>query len=85
MALPSLLDSKNDKWQRKAQMTKELKIVFAEGAFDGFEGTQEELDAIIADLQKQLEDGTLFDNSEPVSEEDAKILGEIMENRSTRQ
>ncbi len=65
-------------------MTK-LKIVFAEGAFDGFDGTQEELDALIADLNKQLEDGTLFENSEPVSEEDAKILHEIMENKSTRQ
>lgn len=84
MALPSLLDSQNDNWQRKAQMTK-LKIVFAEGCFDGFEGTQEELDELIADLNKQLEDGTLFDNSVPVSEEDAKILNEIMENKSTRQ
>lgn len=65
-------------------MTK-LKIVFAEGAFDGFDGTQEELDALIADLNKQLEDGTLFENSVPVSEEDAKILYEIMENKSTRQ
>lgn len=65
-------------------MTK-LKIVFAEGAFDGFDGTQEELDALIADLNKQLEDGTLFENSVPVSEEDAKILHEIMENKSTRQ
>lgn len=84
MALPSLLDSQNDNWQHKAQMTK-LKIVFAEGAFDGFDGTQEELDALIADLNKQLEDGTLFENSVPVSEEDAKILHEIMENKSTRQ
>lgn len=84
MALPSLLDSQNDNWQHKAQMTK-MKIVFAEGAFDGFDGTQEELDALIADLNKQLEDGTLFENSEPVSEEDAKILHEIMENKSTRQ
>ena len=62
-----------------------LKIVFAEGAFDNFEGTQEELDELIADLNKQLEDGTLFDNSVPVTEEDAQILGNIMANRSTRQ
>lgn len=84
MALPSLLDSQNDNWQHKAQMSK-LKIVFAEGAFDNFEGTQEELDELIADLNKQLEDGTLFDNSVPVTEEDAQILGNIMANRSTRQ
>jgi hypothetical protein len=65
-------------------MTK-LKIVFAEGCFDGFEGTQEELDELIADLNKQLEDGTLFENSVPITEEDAKMLGNIMENKSTRQ
>ena len=66
-------------------MTKELKIVFAEGCFDGFDGTQEELDEIIADIQKQLADGTLFQNSVPMSEEDAQILQQIMENKSTRQ
>lgn len=64
-------------------MTK-LKIVFAEGAFDGFDGTQEELDELIADLNKQLEDGTLFDNSVPVTEEDAKILAEVVANKSIR-
>lgn len=66
-------------------MTKELKIVFAEGCFDGFDGTQEELNEIIADLKQQLANGTLFENSEPVSEEDAKMLQELMANKSTRQ
>lgn len=84
MALPSLLDSQNDNWQHKAQMTKELKIVFAEGAFDGFEGTQEELDELIADLHKQLADGTLFENSIPVSPDDPDFLAAIG-NKSTRQ
>lgn len=65
-------------------MTK-LKIVFAEGCFDGFDGTQEELDELIADLNKQLEDGTLFENSVPITEEDAQMLGTILENKSTRQ
>ena len=65
-------------------MTKELKIVFAEGAFDGFDGTQEELDALIADLKEQLADGTLFDNAIPVTEDDPE-LAKMMENKSTRQ
>ena len=83
MALPSLLDSQNDNRQFKAQMSK-LKIVFAEGAFDGFEGTQEELDELIADLHKQLADGTLFENSIPVSPDDPEFLAAIG-NKSTRQ
>jgi hypothetical protein len=65
-------------------MTK-LKIVFAEGAFDGFEGTQEELQELIADLHQQLEDGTLFDNAIPVPEDEADALLNKIENKSTRQ
>lgn len=34
---------------------KPLKIEFAPGCFDSFEGTQEELDAMIADIQKMFE------------------------------
>lgn len=43
----------------------ELKIVFAPGSFDDFEGTQEELDALIEDITKEIRkaeaDGTLFE------------------------
>ena len=34
---------------------KELKVVFAPGAFDTFEGTQEELDEMIAEVQAMFE------------------------------
>ncbi len=64
-------------------MTK-LKIVFAEGCFDEFDGTQEELQAMIADLHQQLEDGTLFENAIPVAEDDPEFL-KVIENKSTRQ
>jgi hypothetical protein len=37
---------------------KELKVVFAPGAFDSFEGTQEELDEIIAEVQAMFEGKT---------------------------
>ena len=37
---------------------KKLKVVFAPGAFDTFEGTQEELDELIADVQKMFEGKT---------------------------
>ena len=35
-----------------------LKIVFAPGAFDSFDGTQEELDAIVAEVQDMFENLT---------------------------
>lgn len=65
-------------------MTK-LKIVFAEGCFDGFDGTQEELQELIADLHQQLEDGTLFNNAIPVPEDEANAILDKIENKSTRQ
>lgn len=39
------------------------KLVFAPGCFDDFEGTQEELDELIAQIQKSFEDGSLFEES----------------------
>lgn len=65
-------------------MTK-LKIVFAEGCFDGFDGTQEELQELIADLHNQIENGTLFENAIPVPEDEAGDILDKIENKSTRQ
>jgi hypothetical protein len=39
-------------------MTKEMKIVFAPGCFDGFEGTQEELDQLMADITAKFSNMT---------------------------
>lgn len=36
-----------------------LKLTFAPGCFDGFEGTQEELDALVEIIKAKFEDGTL--------------------------
>lgn len=47
-------------------MNKKLKLEFAPGAFDNFEGTQEELDSLIASIQKGIESGEFLQNSEPV-------------------
>ncbi len=44
----------------------EMKIVFAPGCFDDFTGTQEELDAIVAEITQMTKDGTLLENSEPI-------------------
>ena len=42
---------------------KKIKIEFAPGAFDSFEGTQEELDAFIAELHRMAESGELEEQS----------------------
>jgi hypothetical protein len=56
---------------------KPLKIVFAQGCFDDFEGTQEELDAIIAQLTELAQSGELLENStfiEDLEEIDDEVL-----------
>jgi hypothetical protein len=45
---------------------KEIKIQFAPGAFDSFEGSQEELNELMADIQKMILDGSLFEKSKPL-------------------
>ena len=62
----------------------DMKIVFMDGCFDDFEGTQDELNELIAELNKQLQDGTLLMNAEPLSEEDEKALMEKMRDKSPR-
>ena len=64
--------------------SKKPEIVFAPGCFDNFDGTQEELQELIASIHQMAEDGTLFDNSEPVDDDEAE---EIMQriNKEKRQ
>jgi len=54
-------------------MTKKnpVKIEFAPGAFDSFEGTQEELDAFIAELQRMAESGELEEHSMSLDDDEA--------------
>ena len=60
---------------------KPMKIVFAEGCFDDFEGTQEELDELVAHIQQLAESGELFEKSMPVDnleEIEDEVLDEIL-------
>jgi hypothetical protein len=53
-------------------MTKPIKIEFAPGAFDQFEGTQEELDELVAQIQEMFAGKTaeeLKAMSHPLDEE----------------
>lgn len=66
-------------------MTKKMELVFAEGCFDGFDGTQEELAEMIADIRNMVESGTLLENSMPVSEEDEAELIKLIAQKQVRQ
>lgn len=50
--------------------SKKLKITFDPGCFDNFDGTQEELDAFVAELTAMAESGELFENSRELTDED---------------
>ena len=45
---------------------KKMEIRFAPGCFDNFEGTQEELDEMIAEIERMVADGSFMENSEPL-------------------
>lgn len=64
---------------------KPLKVVFAEGCFDDFDGTQEELEDFVAEIHKMAGDGTMFDGAELLSLEETAALKELMAKRGTRQ
>ena len=55
-------------------MTNKPKIIFAEGCFDNFDGTPEELAAMLADIHQMAESGALFENSTPVDESDEEFI-----------
>ena len=45
---------------------KKIQVIFTPGCFDDFEGTQEELDEFVAEIQRMADSGELLANSEPV-------------------
>ena len=56
-----------------------MKVEFAPGCFDSFEGTQEELDELVAHIRGLVESGEIFEQSKPVdlselSEKDLKLI-----------
>ena len=52
-------------------MTKdvEVKVVFAKGSMDDFDGTQEELDALVAEIKEMVANGA-FEDATPITEEE---------------
>ncbi len=64
---------------------KKPEIIFAPGCFDTLDGTQEELQELIASIHQMAEDGTLFENSRPVSDEEAEAAWQRIEEAVKRQ
>jgi hypothetical protein len=52
---------------------KPMKIVFSPGCFDSFEGTQEELDQMIAEITRMAETGELFEKSQAVEFDEEEL------------
>lgn len=48
---------------------KELTVQFAPGCFDTFDGTQEELDELMAEIQAAIQDGSILEKARPVDME----------------
>ena len=62
---------------------KKLKLEFAPGAFDDFDGTQEELDELIAEIIRMVDTGEILDQSNAVDiddliEEDPELAQKLM-------
>lgn len=64
---------------------KPTEIVFAPGCFDNFDGTQEELQDMLAQIRQMLEDGTLMENSTQLSDEESQEIMEMIEKKGPRQ
>ena len=66
-------------------MTPEIKVVFAEGSMDEFEGSPDELAEFIAEIQTMANNGTLLENSTLLSEDEAEELGSMLRAKARRQ
>lgn len=62
---------------------KDLKIEFAPGCFDHFDGTQEELDELITEITRIVRSGELMEKSRPIdfddpSDEDIEAITHLL-------
>lgn len=68
---------------------KKLKIVFSPGCFDDFDGTQEELDALIKEIENQIASGTFLENSVEITEDEllevTESVSELLNQKRTLQ
>jgi len=62
---------------------KDIKIEFAPGCFNEFEGTQEELNALMAEITAKVRSGELLKESEPLDfdDEDMDYIQELIDKK----
>jgi hypothetical protein len=58
------------------------KIIFAADCFDDL--PQDELDALVEDVIRSVEDGSFEEDSQPIEEEEVEELIKIMDRKNTR-
>lgn len=64
------------------EQEKKMTVQFAPGCFDDFEGTEEELAELIAEIHRMVETGEIFEKAEPLSDEEMeKFLNKPMRRR----
>lgn len=68
-----------------SEQKKGLEVVFAPGCFDDFEGTPEELQDLIAHIRQLAADGTILDQSNRLTDEEAEEIMQRVEQRQPRQ
>ena len=71
---------KKDPKDMTPEERKDIKVVFAPGSFDNFDGTQEELDELLTEIHRLIETGELFEKAVPLDELDDDELRNIAEN-----
>ena len=59
-------------------------IVFAPGCFDNFDGTQEELDELVAEINRLVDSGEIFEKSKPfdpdtLDDEELEMLAKVLD------
>ena len=62
---------------------KEIKVTFAPGAFDTFDGTQEELDTLMADIMEMFKTGDFKDNVHLITEDEFDELPDEVKQQLT--
>ena len=70
-------------WRNTLSDNKKIQVEFAPGCFDEFDGTQEELDALIAEIVQLAESGELAEQGQPLdiesfSEEELEFMEEFI-------
>ena len=58
-------------------MTKKIKIEFAPGAFDTFDGTQEELNQLMVEIQAMFESGDFHETAVDLDDLDTAEYAEL--------